>query len=60
MNLEKKRKRQNGRQGGVQSESQIAYQKGYFDGQAKVIQDMIDNGVLPPVSFDKVREVKSV
>ena len=53
-NYDKKRKRQNGRQGGSQSERQRIYQEGFFAGQGQVIDRMIEAGILPPVSFEMV------
>ena len=52
MNYEKKRKRQNGRQRINESERQIIYRQAYYDGQAEIIERMINAGVLPPVSYD--------
>ncbi len=52
MNYDKKRKRQNGRQGvGSESERQRIYRQGFFDGQAQVIGRMTDAGILPPITF---------
>jgi hypothetical protein len=49
MSFNKKRKKQNGRQGA--SEKQQRYQKGFFDGQAKLIDKLIDAGALPKIDF---------
>jgi hypothetical protein len=51
-NYHKKRKRQNGRQGGSHSARQQSYWQGYFDGQSKLIGRLIDGGLLPSVNFD--------
>lgn len=57
MNYEKKRNRQKGRQKGIESERQMIYRKGFFDGQAQVIDRMIEAGILPPVNFAPMKSV---
>lgn len=53
MNYEKKRKRQNGRQGtGSESERQRIYRQGYWDEKHALIERFIEAGVLPPITFD--------
>lgn len=52
MNFKKKRARQNGRQQGVISQREAAYRKAYYDGQGKVIERMIEAGLLPRVEFE--------
>jgi hypothetical protein len=51
-NYEKKRKRQNGRQGGGESARQQAYRKGYYDGAGDLISRLAEAGLLPDVKFD--------
>ncbi len=52
-NYEKKRKRQNGRQGiGSNSERVRIYRQGYYDGKHALIERLIEAGVLPPVTFN--------
>ena len=50
-NYHKKRQRQAGRQRQSTLKSNIAYQKGYFEGQSDVIEKMISSGILPPVTY---------
>lgn len=47
INYEKKRKRQNGRQGGKESPRQAAYRQVYYDGQSELIRKYIEAGILP-------------
>ncbi len=57
-NYDKKRKRQNGRQGpGIMSDKDHAYLKGFFEGQAQVIDRMTNAGILPKLDF-KLREIR--
>ena len=52
MNYEKKRKRQAGRQGeGTESERSRSYRQGYYDGKHSLIEELIQAGILPPVTF---------
>lgn len=56
-NYDKKRKRQNGRQcSGTMSEKDATYLKGFFEGQAQVIDRMTNAGILPKLDF-KLREI---
>lgn len=53
MNYDKKRKRQNGRQGiGTLSERERIYRQGHFDGASELIQRLKEAGILPEIKYD--------
>jgi hypothetical protein len=54
MNYEKKRKRNNGRQGiGTESERARIYRQAYYDAQSELIGRFIEAGILPPITFER-------
>lgn len=55
MNYEKKRSRQNGRQGEDYGQKGLShYSQGYYDGQSELIDRLTSAGILPKVDFEAI------